>query len=54
MDKNNLFIYEYKKGNNRKVTIALKTKLEKYKEYYTYIDMTLKQQRNPNAKALRD
>lgn len=50
MSEAGLKIYEIKNDTQRKSTIALKIQSDNFK----YIDMELKKQRNPNAKALRD
>ena len=51
---NDLTIYEYKPDNSNKITIAL-NKQEIYQDIkYKYIDMELKQQRNIQAKPLKD
>jgi tRNA U34 5-methylaminomethyl-2-thiouridine-forming methyltransferase MnmC len=52
MAQNGLNIYEIRQSKNKKSTIALKEKINDPK--YTYIDMELKKQRNPKAKALYD
>lgn len=52
MSENRLNIYEIVQNNTNKSTIALvKKDLE---NRYKYIDMELKKERNPNAKALQD
>jgi len=50
--KNSFFIYEYKPTNSNRITIAL-TEQEQI-ENFKYVDMELKQKRNPSAKAIYD
>jgi hypothetical protein len=54
MYENNIFIYQYKDKSMNKITIATKSKLSSLPTNYKYIDMVLKQQRNPKAKAIID
>ena len=51
---NNLHIYQYKSSFTNKITIALNKKLNQDIKEYKYIDMELKQKRNPTAQLLRD
>ncbi len=52
--ENNLFIYEYNTQLKDRSTLALKRKQNAIKQNYKYIDMELKQKRNPTARSLRD
>jgi len=52
MWENGIEIYEYKKGDTDRSTIGLNKK--NIDSRYKYIDMVLKQQRNTEARALRD
>jgi len=52
--ENGFYIYEYKSKYTNKITIALKKKLLNKQVGYKYIDMKLKQSRNPLARSLHD